>query len=91
VLIVDPGNSKKLVEAYKAGVTFTVLRPLNEKKLAQILSLARGSMLAEQRNYHRVPASLPIRFQELERGRASTSVGLGFSLERRRQCELARR
>jgi CheY-like chemotaxis protein len=75
VLIVDPGNSKKLVEAYKAGVTFTVLRPLNEKKLAQILSLARGSMLAEQRNYHRVPASLPIRF------RAGPRTGEGKSID----------
>jgi CheY-like chemotaxis protein len=75
VLIVDPGSSRKLVETYKAGVTFTLLRPLSEKKLAQILSLASGSMLAEQRNYQRVPASLPIRF------RAGPKAGEGKSID----------
>jgi CheY-like chemotaxis protein len=79
VLILDPQDTGWLMDAYRAGVAFSVIRPLGEKKLNQLLTLAGGSMLAEQRSYIRLPASLPVRFLAGKRSGQGQSINISRS------------
>ena len=42
-------------EAFKAGVTFLVNKPLTQEHLRKLLRAARGSILREERRYARLP------------------------------------
>lgn len=54
-------NAKVIAEAFKAGVTFFLSKPVGAKELQKLLNVSRGAMLAERRRYQRAPATVVVK------------------------------
>ena len=74
VFITNQASSIPLSDAFEAGVTFFLTRPLDVKKVQRLLNATRGAMLVERRRYHRVPVQAPVVFK------AGAKTGKGHSV-----------
>lgn len=54
-------NAKIIAEAFKAGVTFFLSKPVGAKELQKLLNVSRGAMLAERRRYQRANAPIVVK------------------------------
>lgn len=79
IFITNQSSSIGLKEAFEAGVTFFLTRPLDQKKVLRLLNATRGSMLAERRAYHRVLVEAPVRFQAGAKAGQGQSVNISRS------------
>jgi len=79
VLISDAQSSIGLSEAFAAGVTFFLTRPIDQKKLIHLLNATRGTMLAERRRYHRVPLKVLVSFVVVGRAGQGLSTNISCS------------
>ena len=55
IMVTEHDDLQIMGEAFKAGVTFLVNKPLTQERLRKLLRVARGSILREQRRYVRLP------------------------------------
>lgn len=79
VFITDENHSVLVREAFAAGVTFFLTRPLDQKKVERLLNVTRGAMLAERRGYYRIPIQAPVRFTTGKKSAEGTSVNISRS------------
>jgi CheY-like chemotaxis protein len=79
VFITDARSTIRLGDAFQAGVTFFLSRPLDQKKVTRLLNATRGSMLAERRSYHRVAVATPVRWQAGKKSGQVQSVNISRS------------
>ncbi|MFQ5816671.1 MAG: response regulator [Terriglobia bacterium] len=76
IFITNPDSSIQLSDAFRAGVTFFLTRPLDRNKVIRLLHATHGSLLWERRNYQRVPVRAPVRFKAGSKSGRGTSVNI---------------
>lgn len=74
IFIPNKTSSISTAQAFKAGATFLLNRPLDREKVTHLLNATRGTMLAERRNHHRVLLNESVDFS------AGTKEGEGNSV-----------
>ncbi len=79
ILITDEQSSIGLGDAFQAGVTFFLTRPIDQKKITHLLNATRGTMLSERRRYHRVPLEVPVGFSVAGRAGGGRSTNISCS------------
>lgn len=79
ILITDQRSAIGLGDAFQAGVTFFLTRPVDQKKIAHLLNATRGAMLVERRRYHRVPLEVPVGFVGAGRAGQGPSTNISCS------------
>ena len=55
VMVTEHDDLQIMGEAFKAGVTFLMNKPITQERLRKLLCAARGSILREERRYVRLP------------------------------------
>ena len=55
VMVTEHNDLQIMGEAFKAGVTFLMNKPITQERLRKLLRAARGSILREERRYVRLP------------------------------------
>ena len=76
IFIANPNSTIRIADAFAAGVTFFLTRPLDKSKVQRLLNTTRGSMLAERRSYHRVGVAVPVRFKAGSKSGRGRSVNI---------------
>lgn len=79
VFITNQKSTVSLSDAFEAGVTFFLTRPLDQKKVNRLLNATRGAMLSERRGYHRVAVEVLVRFKSGPKKGQGSSVNISRS------------
>ena len=79
VVVTGRRDKQTIDQAFAAGATFFLEKPVDRQKLTHLLDSTRGSMLEERRRYKRIPLLTPITCQIESRELQGRSVNLSQS------------
>lgn len=85
-MLTDAHDAEKMREGFKAGVTFFLGKPADDKKLRGLLKVMHGAMVREKRGYVRVPVRIAVEWKVGSEHLKSTSLNIS---ERGMLVELA--
>ncbi|MFQ5817579.1 MAG: PilZ domain-containing protein [Terriglobia bacterium] len=76
IAMADEHARQAITESFKVGVTFFLGKPLSASKVQRLLTVSRGLILEERRQFQRVRVSLPMECQHDQDKRTGISVDL---------------
>lgn len=79
VIVTGREGKKTMQEAFAAGATFFLQKPVDKQKLIYLLNSTRGAMVEERRRFKRIPLHAEVTWQVDARKATGTSSNLGLN------------